>query len=101
VTFTPTPTTIVAAAARKRGLAPAVSARAIASTSRISVSLCAPPTPRASSTGFRPTNAAAHPADWPIRRAVRAITAIAARLEATATPLNTHRPAASPIGAVA
>jgi hypothetical protein len=59
VTLTPTPATSVPAAARKRGLAPAVSASAAASASMIRVSLCAPPTASSSSTGFRPTNAAA------------------------------------------
>jgi hypothetical protein len=59
VTFTPTPAASAAAAARKRGLAPALSSSAPASESRISVSLCAPPTASTSSTGFRPTNAAA------------------------------------------
>ncbi len=58
-----TPVTSAMAAARKRGLAPAVSASAPASSSRISVSLCAPPTASTSRTGFRPTNAAAHRRD--------------------------------------
>jgi hypothetical protein len=63
VTLTPTPATTVAAAARSRGLAPTVSASAAASASRIRVSLCAPPTASSSSTGFRPTNAAAQPGE--------------------------------------
>jgi hypothetical protein len=54
-----TPVTSATAAARKRGSAPAVSARAPASSMMISVSLCAPPTASTSSTGFRPTKAAA------------------------------------------
>jgi len=59
VTLIPMPATSAAAPARKRGLAPAVSASAAASAKMISVSLCAPPTASSSSTGFRPTNAAA------------------------------------------
>ena len=56
------------AAARKRGLAPAVNASAAARTNISSVSLCAPPTASSSSTGFRPTNAAAQREEFPSRR---------------------------------
>ena len=59
VTLTPTPATTAPAAARRRGLVPAVSDSAAASARRIRVSLCAPPTASSRSTGFRPTNAAA------------------------------------------
>ncbi|MEA2139971.1 MAG: hypothetical protein QOC91_70 [Solirubrobacteraceae bacterium] len=97
----PTPTTSAAAAVRKRGLAPAVSASAAASTIISSVSLWAPPTASTSSTGFSPTNAAAQRRECPSLPAARATSAIAARLEATATALNAHSPPASPSGAVA
>lgn len=100
VTFTPTPAASASAAARYRGTASVVSASASAIASRISVSLCAPPTAITSSTGFSPTNAAAQRALWPRRPAARAISAIAARLEQRARALKTHRPAASPSGAV-
>jgi len=60
VTLMPIPATSATAAARKRGLAPALSASAAASESRIRVSLCAPPIASSSSTGFKPTKAAAH-----------------------------------------
>ncbi len=62
VTLIPTLATTAPAAARKRrwgGWAALVSARAAASSRRISVSLCAPPTASSSSTGFSPTKAAA------------------------------------------
>ena len=97
----PTPTTSAPAAARKRGLVPAVRASAAASIITISVSLCAPPTASTSSTGFSPTNAAAKRRECPSFRAARATSAMAARLAATATALNAHRPPASPSGAVA
>ncbi len=60
VTLMPIPATSDTAAARKRGLAPALSDSAAAKESRIRVSLCAPPIASSSSTGFRPTKAAAH-----------------------------------------
>jgi len=60
VTLMPIPATSATAAARKRGLAAALSTIAAASERRISVSLCAPPMASSSSTGFKPTNAAAH-----------------------------------------
>ena len=101
VTLIPTPATSVAAAALKRGLAPAVSASAAASTSSISVSLWAPPTASTSSTGFRPTKAAAQRREDPRRPAARAISATAARLDATAMPLKAHRAPAMPSGATA
>jgi hypothetical protein len=59
VTLIATLATTTPAAARKRGLAPAVSTSAVASRRRMSVSLCAPPTASSSSTGFSPTKAAA------------------------------------------
>jgi hypothetical protein len=96
VNLTPTPAASAAAAARGRWRTPAVSASA-ASTS---VSLCAPPTASTSSTGFRPTNAAAQRALWPSRPAARAINATAPRLETAATTFIAHSPPASPIGAV-
>jgi hypothetical protein len=101
VTLTATPATSVAAAARKRGLAPALSSSAPESASRISVSLCAPPTASTSSTGFSPTNAAAQRAECPSLPAARAVSAIAARLETTASALNAHSAPDSPSGAVA
>jgi hypothetical protein len=101
VTFTPTPATSAAAPARSRGLAPAVSASASASTSMISVSLCAPPTASTSRTGFRPAKAAAKRGECPSRRAARAISATAPRLEAAATTFSAHSPPAMPSGAVA
>jgi hypothetical protein len=97
----PTPTASAPSPARKRGLAPAVSASAAASVITISVSLCAPPTASTSSTGFKPTNAAAQRGDWPSLAAARATSATAARLPATAKALNAHSPPASPSGAVA
>jgi hypothetical protein len=101
VSFTPTPAANAAAAARIRALAPALSASAALSASINSVSLCAPPTASTSSTGFSPTNAAAHTGDWPRRPAARAISATAPRLETTAIALKAHRPPASPNGAIA
>jgi hypothetical protein len=101
VTLMPTPTTSVAAAVRKRGLAPAVNASAAASRNISTVSLCAPPTASSSTTGFRPTNAAAQAGELPSRPAARAISATAPRLERTAIALNAHSPAAIPSGAVA
>lgn len=65
------------------------------------MSLCAPPTASTSITGFSPTNAAAHLADWPSRPAARAINVTAARLEATAIALNAHSPPAIPSGVIA
>jgi hypothetical protein len=59
VTLTPTPAASAAAPARKRRLEPAVNTSAAARASRRSVSLWAPPTASSSSTGLRPTNAAA------------------------------------------
>jgi hypothetical protein len=101
VTLIATPATSVADAARMRGLVPALSSNAVESASRISVSLCAPPTASTSSTGFSPTNAAAQRAECPSRPAARAISATAARLETTAIALNAHRLPARPSGAVA
>jgi hypothetical protein len=66
----------------------------------ISVSLCAPPTAITSTTGFRPTNATAQRVLCPRSPAARPISAIAARLEQTATALKIHSAAASPSGAV-
>ena len=63
VTFTAIPATSAAAPARKRGLAPAVNSSAAASASSSSVSLWSPPTASSSSTGFRPTKAAAKRAE--------------------------------------
>ena len=77
----------------------AFKALAVASSSSSRVSLCAPATASASSTGFRPTNAAAKRREWPSRPAARAISATAARLLATASALNAHSPPASPSGA--
>jgi hypothetical protein len=123
-----TPATSVAAPARNRGFAPAVSSSAAPSVSSSSVSLCAPPTASSSSTGFRPTKAAAKRdelpsgmidrprdsraavAEAPAERftdrsssapAARAISAIAARLAATASAFRAHNPPASPSGAIA
>jgi len=101
VILTPTPATRVAAPARMRGFAPVDSASAPASSSRINVSLCAPPTASDSSTGLRPTKAIAQRAEWPRRAAVRAISATAPRLERTATAFSAHSPPASPSGTVA
>ena len=95
----PTLATSVAAAAGGRAAAPALSATVAASSSSSSVSLWAPATASASSTGFRPTNTAAKRREWPSRPAARAISAIAARLLATASALNAHSPPASPSGA--
>ena len=89
------------AAALKRGLEPAVSTKAAASTSTISVSLWAPPTASTSSTGLRPTNAAAQRRDEPRRPAARATSATAPRLDATASALNAHSAPATPSGATA
>jgi hypothetical protein len=101
VSLTPTPAASAAAAPRNRGLAPALASNAALSASISSVSLCAPPTASTRSTGFKPTNAAAHTGDWPRRPAARAISATAPRLETTAIALNAHSPAASPSGAIA
>jgi len=100
-TLTPTPAISVAAAAGGRAAAPALSASAAASSSSSKVSLWAPATASPSSTGFRPTNAAAKRREWPSRPAARAISATAPRLLATASVLNAHNPPASPSGAVA
>jgi hypothetical protein len=104
VSLIPTPATSAHAAAR--GLdptrsAPALRNSAAASASSSSVSLCAPPIARISSTGFRPTNTAAQRADCPRRSAARAINTTAPRLDATAIALNVHSPPASPNGAIA
>ncbi len=84
-----------------RASAAAVSVSASASSSIGNVSLCAPPTASASSTGFRPTNAAAQLGEWPSCPAARATSAIAPRLESTAIALNAHMPPASPSGTTA
>jgi hypothetical protein len=101
VTLIATPATMTPAAPRKRGLLPAVSISAAASSRRISVSLWAPPTASSSSTGLSPTKAAAQRREWPHLPAARAISATAPRLETTATALKAHSPPASPRGAVA
>ncbi len=100
-TFTPTLIATVAAAARKRGLWPAVSSSAAASSSRIRVSLCAPPAVSSINTGFSPTNAAAQRRECPSLPAALAISATAPRLEMTATAFKAHSPPATPSGAVA
>ncbi len=91
-----------AARAPARARAPVVSASASASASSSSVSLCAPPTASTSSTGFRPTNAAAQ------RRRVPEAPGGARDqrdrrrgCETTAIALNAHSPPASPSGASA
>ncbi len=101
VTFTATPATSTLAAARQRGLVPAVSASATASSNSSSVSLWAPPTASTRTTGLSPTNAAAQRAEWPARAAARAISAIAPRLHSAENAFSTHSPPASPSGAVA
>jgi hypothetical protein len=101
VTLIPMPATSAAAPARKRGLVPAVSSSAAAKASSSSVSLWSPPTASSSSTGFRPTNAAAKRGEWPCLVAARVTSAIAARLEATASAFKAHSPPASPNGAIA
>jgi hypothetical protein len=104
VSLIPTPATSAPAAARgwePTPPAPALSSRATARASSISVSLCAPPTASTRTTGFNPTNAAAQAPDWPRRLAARAISATAPRLEATAIALNAHSPPARPSGAIA
>jgi hypothetical protein len=123
VTLTPTPAASAAAAqpgrararvspAAARELAPppaacprqrppAVSASAKASASSKRVSLCAPPTASTSSTGFRPTNATAHRDECPARAAARPINATAPALESTAIALNAHTPPARPSGTIA
>jgi hypothetical protein len=101
VTLIPTPATSVPAPALKRGLAPAVSERASASTSTISVSLWAPPSASTSITGFSPTNAAAQRREEPSRPAARAQSATAPRVEATATAFSAHSAPATPSGATA
>jgi hypothetical protein len=101
VTLTPTPAANAAAAARGRAGVAALSTSAAARASSSSVSLWAPPTASTSSTGFRPTNAAAQPGEWPRRAAARATRATAPRLDATAIALNAHSPPASPSGAIA
>jgi hypothetical protein len=60
VSFTPTPAASALAAARDLGFAPALAANAALSARISSMSLWAPPTASTSSTGFRPTNAAAN-----------------------------------------
>jgi hypothetical protein len=97
----PTPAASAAAPARICALVartPAVSASAAANASITSVSLCAPATASSTSTGFRPTNAAAHPGDCPSRLAARATSATAPRLESTAIALNAHIAPAGPSG---
>jgi len=79
----------------------AVSASAMASASSDNVSLCAPPTPSTSSTGFRPTNATDHRGECPARAAARAIRATAPALEITAIALKAHTPPARPSGTIA
>ena len=101
VTLIPIPATSAAAPARKRGLAPAVNSSAAASASSWSVSLWAPPTASTSSTGFRPTKAAAQRGECPHLAAARATSATAPRLAATMIALNAHNPPASPSGAIA
>ena len=101
VSFRPTPAASAAAAVRgcePARSAPAVNASAAASASSSSASLCAPPSASTSITGFRPTNAAAHVGEWPMRPAARAINATAPRLASTASALNAHSPPASPSG---
>ena len=101
VTLTAIPATSAAAPARKRGLAPAVNSSAAASASSSSVSLWSPPTASSSSTGFRPTKAAAKRRECPSFPHARLTSAIAARLVATASAFNAHRPPASPSGTIA
>jgi hypothetical protein len=101
VSLIPTPAASAPAAERSRGLAPALSSIAAARARSINVSLCAPPTANTSTTGFNPTNAAAHAPERPRRSAARAISATALRLEATAIALNAHSPPASPSGVIA
>ena len=80
------------AAAQVAAPAPAVSASAPASASISSVSLCAPPTASTSSTGFRPTNAAAQPGECPSRAAARAINATAPMLDGYGERLERPQP---------
>jgi hypothetical protein len=100
VSLMPTPPARAAIPPRTRGELPAVNASASAVSSITSVSLWAPPTAITSSTGLSPTNAAAQRPSCPSRLAARAISAIAARLDAPATALNAHSPVASENGAV-
>ena len=65
------------------------------------MSLCAPPTASTSSTGFSPTNAAAHVGECPMRAAARATSATAPRALSTAIALNAHSPPATPSGTIA
>jgi hypothetical protein len=101
LSFTPMPATSAAAAPRMRGSVPADSTSAPASAASTSVSLWAPPTASTSSTGFRPTNAAAQRRETPRRPAACAVRATAARLPAAAATFSSHSPAARPAGASA
>ncbi len=65
--FTPIPATKAPAAAAGRRAGPALSSSASAINAISSVSLCPPPTASTSSTGFKPTNAAAASGERPMR----------------------------------
>jgi hypothetical protein len=54
-----------------------------------------------SSTGFKPTKAAAKRRECPASPAARATNATAPRLAATAIAFNAHNPPASPSGTIA